>query len=461
MPVPSPDKPKLLIVEDDPTLRKQLQWALMDHALCFAEDQPSALAAFKKELPQVVILDLGLPPEPNAATVGLEILRAILTLKPTTKVIVSSGNEERTNAIEAIRSGAYDFYPKPVDQDVLRVIIDRAWNSFQLEEELLQLRDGIRPDSSFFGVVSSSPDMQKVCTLAERVANSSVSVVITGETGTGKDMMARAIHAASPRASGPFVAINCAAIPHNLLESELFGHEKGAFTGAHTQVIGKVEQANKGTLFLDEIGDMPIMLQSKLLRFLQDRMVERIGGRKAIPVDVRVLAATNQDLAQMMKEGTFREDLYFRLNEVSISIPPLRMRPGDAVLIASHLLKKAQLTMDKTVKGFTREALECIEAYPWPGNVRELENRIRRAVVMADQGYITVADLDLENAATEKPEGTVPTLKEVREDAERRLLSRTLALTGNNIQEASRLMGVSRPTLYALMKNLNFGKTAT
>lgn len=459
MPTPSPDKPKLLIVEDDPTLRKQLQWALMDYPLCFAEDQPSALAAFKKELPQVVILDLGLPPEPNAATVGLEILRAILTLKPTTKVIVSSGNEERANAIEAIRSGAYDFYPKPVDQDVLRVIIDRAWNSFQLEEELLHLRDGIRPECSFFGVVSSSPDMQKVCTLAERVANSSVSVVITGETGTGKDMMARAIHAASPRASGPFVAINCAAIPHNLLESELFGHEKGAFTGAHAQVIGKVEQANKGTLFLDEIGDMPILLQSKLLRFLQDRMVERIGGRKTIPVDVRVLAATNQDLATMMKEGTFREDLYFRLNEVSINIPPLRMRPGDAVLIASHLLKKAQLTMDKTVKGFTREALECIEAYPWPGNVRELENRIRRAVVMADQGYITVADLDLEKVEPHSADGAVQTLREVREDAERRLLSRTLALTGNNIQEASRLMGVSRPTLYALMKNLNFGKT--
>ncbi len=460
MPTPSPDKPKLLIVEDDPTLRKQLQWALMDHPLCFAEDQPSALSVFKKEAPQVVILDLGLPPEPNAATVGLEILRAILSLKPTTKVIVSSGNEERANAIEAIRSGAYDFYPKPVDQDVLRVIIDRAWNSFQLEEELLQLRDGIRPDSSFFGVVSSSPDMQKVCTLAERVANSAVSVVITGETGTGKDMMARAIHAASPRASGPFIAINCAAIPHNLLESELFGHEKGAFTGAHTQVIGKVELANKGTLFLDEIGDMPIMLQSKLLRFLQDRMVERIGGRKSIPVDVRVLAATNQDLGEMMKEGTFREDLYFRLNEVSINIPPLRERPGDAVLIASHLLKKAQLTMDKSIKGFTREALECIEAYPWPGNVRELENRIRRAVVMADQGYITVADLDLEKVESANPEGTVPTLKEVREDAERRLLSRTLALTGNNIQEASRLMGVSRPTLYALMKNLNFGKSA-
>jgi two-component system, NtrC family, response regulator len=460
MPTPSPDKPRLLIVEDDPTLRKQLQWALMDHPLSFAEDQPSALAAFKKDLPQVVILDLGLPPEPNAATVGLEILRAILTLKPTTKVIVSSGNEERANAIEAIRSGAYDFYPKPVDQDVLRVIIDRAWNSFQLEEELLQLRDGMRPDASFFGVVSSSPDMQKVCTLAERVANSAVSVVITGETGTGKDMMARAIHAASPRASGPFIAINCAAIPHNLLESELFGHEKGAFTGAHAQVVGKVEQANKGTLFLDEIGDMPIMLQSKLLRFLQDRMVERIGGRKPIPVDVRVLAATNQDLALMMKEGTFREDLYFRLNEVSICIPPLRERPGDAVLIAAHLLKKAQLTMDKTVKGFTREALECIEAYPWPGNVRELENRIRRAVVMADQGYITVADLDLEKVEAESPEGAAQTLREVREDAERRLLSRTLALTGNNIQEASRLMGVSRPTLYALMKTLNFGKSA-
>ncbi len=460
MPVTSPELPKLLIVEDDPTLRKQLQWALMEHPLVFAEDRPTALAAARKEEPPVVILDLGLPPDPGGVSVGLDTLRAILAHKPTTKVIVSSGNSDRANALEAIRSGAYDFYPKPVDQDVLKVIIGRAWNSFQLEEEIIQLRNRMGTDNSFFGVVSASPAMQKACSLAERVASSNVSVVITGETGTGKDMMARAIHAASARADGPFIAINCAAIPQSLLESELFGHEKGAFTGAHAQVVGKVEQAHKGTLFLDEIGDMPLMLQAKLLRFLQDRMVERIGGRKPIPVDVRVLAATNQDLAQMMKDGTFREDLYFRLNEVAIAIPPLRERPGDAVLIATHLLSKAQATIGKAVKGFTREALECIEAYPWPGNVRELENRIKRAVVMSEQGYISIADLDLECAAPQCPQDNLPTLKQVREDAERELLTRTLALTGNNIQEASRLLGVSRPTLYALMKTLNFGKSA-
>ncbi len=458
MPPASPDKPKLLIVEDDPGLRKQLQWALGDFPLLFAEDRAGAVALFRKEEPPVVILDLGLPPDPGGVTEGLETLRALLAHRPATKVIVSSGNDERANAIEAIRAGAYDFYPKPVDEDVLRVILDRAWNGFQLEAELMQLKSGLRPENSFFGVVSACPAMQKVCALAEKVAASNVSVVITGETGTGKDVMARALHAASARAAGPFVAINCAAIPQNLLESELFGHEKGAFTGAHAQVAGKVEQAHKGTLFLDEIGDMPLMLQAKLLRFLQERLVERIGGRKAIPVDVRVIAATNQDLGQMMKEGTFREDLYFRLNEVAISIPPLRERPGDAVLIATHLLKKAQVAMDKAVKGFSREALECIDAYAWPGNVRELENRIKRAVVMADQGLIGVADLDLECAAPQDPADTLPTLREVREEAERRLLSRTLALTNNNIQEASRLLGVSRPTLYALMKTLNFSK---
>jgi two-component system NtrC family response regulator len=448
---------KLLIVEDDQGLRKQLQWALSDYTLLFAANRTEALTVFRREEPQLVLLDLGLPPDVDNATEGLATLRSILALRPLTKVIISSGNEDRRNAVEAIDRGAYDFYAKPADQDVLKIIIERAWNSYQLEWELGQIKNSGMGTEDKGGMIAASAEMTKVCVLAEKVAGSDVGVVITGESGTGKDVLARAIHRWSPRRTHPFIAINCAAIPENLLESELFGHEKGAFTGAIAQVIGKCEQANKGTLFLDEIGDMPAPLQAKLLRFLQEKCIERVGGRKSIQVDVRVLAATNKDLRTMMREGTFREDLFFRLNEVSISLPPLRERSGDAALIATSLLSQSPLAREKGIKGFTGEALHCIAAYPWPGNVRELENRIKRAVVMANHGYIGPEDLDLEPVGAET-EAAVPTLREVREDAERRALSRTLSLTGNNILEASRLLGVSRPTLYALMKALNFTK---
>ncbi len=456
--MPASNKPRILVIEDDPGFRTQLRWALADYETHLAEDRPSGLTVFRREEPEVVILDLGLPPDRDNASEGLAALRAIMSFRPITKVIIASGNENRQNALEAVSLGAYDFYSKPVDQDILKVIIERAWNSYLIEAELQELKDGVREGQSFSGLIAASPQMLKTCHLAERVASSDVGVVITGESGTGKDVMARAIHGWSPRRPNPFVAINCAAIPENLLESELFGHEKGAFTGAIGQVIGKIELADKGTLFLDEIGDMPLALQAKLLRFLQEKTIERVGGRKTIPVNVRVIAATNRDLRAMMKDGTFREDLFFRLNEVGIAIPPLRDRGGDAVLIATYLLKKLGKSLDRSVKGFTQDARTKIETYSWPGNIRELENRIKRALVLADQGYITVDDLDLDNDSEFDDKSKLPTLRQVREDAERSAVSRALAVTDHNIQEASKVLGISRPTLYALMKVLHIVK---
>jgi two-component system NtrC family response regulator len=454
MPTGPSDSPKILVVEDDPGLRAQLKWALSDFDLSLAEDRPSAIAAFRREEPSIVIMDLGLPPDRDNASEGLAALREILALRPLTKVIIASGNQDRRNALEAIGMGAYDFYSKPVDQDILKVIIGRAWNSYCLEEELEQVREGLTGGESS-GLIGACPEMLKIRHLAQRVAKSDVSLLISGESGTGKDVLARAIHGWSLRRDEPFVAINCAAIPENLLESELFGHEKGAFTGAVGRVIGKIEVANKGTLFLDEIGDMPLALQSKLLRFLQDKIIERVGGRQSITVNVRVLSATNRDLAAMMRRGTFREDLYYRLNEVGIVLPPLRERPGDAVLIALHLFEKHRRNASQPLKGFSPAALSKIASYPWPGNIRELENRVKRGIVLADQGYVMPEDLDLPAQGDgEEPAGSLPTLRQVREDAERKIVNMTLAVTDNNIQEASKILGVSRPTLYALMKAL-------
>jgi two-component system NtrC family response regulator len=444
---------KVMIVEDDQGLRTQLRWALSDYQVFLAEDRPSALALLRKEEPNVVILDLGLPPDRDGATEGLAVLRAVLAFRPTIKVIVASGNEDRRNALEAISLGAYDFYPKPVDQEVLKIIIDRAWNSHQLEEEVRHLRE-TESRAPFRGLIANSPEMLKTCRMAERVASSDVSVMITGESGTGKDVLANAIHQASARKSRPFVAINCAAIPENLLESELFGHEKGAFTGAIRQVIGKIEQADGGTLFLDEIGDMPVALQAKLLRFLQDKKIVRVGGRVPIDVNLRVISATNQDLRTMMRDGRFREDLFYRLNEVGLAVPPLRDRPGDAVLIAHFLLKHLRADLDRDVKGFSPEALLRIDQYSWPGNVRELENRIKRAIVLTNEKYIGIEDLDLTvESATDGTEET--SLHRAREMAERKAIGRALALADNNISEAARLLGVTRPTLYDLIKSLD------
>jgi two-component system NtrC family response regulator len=443
---------KILIVEDDLGLRTQMKWALAEFTVFVAEDRPMALALLEKEHPSVVILDLGLPPDPNGASEGLATLEEILRQDRFAKVVVASGNEERSNALRAVSLGAYDFYPKPVDPEVLRLIINRAMHLRELEEE--NERRARAEASPLAGLVGSSPQMLSICRTAERVATANIALLITGESGTGKEVLARTIHDLSPRAGRSFVAINCAAIPDNLLESELFGHEKGAFTGAVKQTIGKVEQAHLGTLFLDEIGDMPLPLQAKLLRFLQNRTIERIGGRKEIEVDVRVLSATNCDLATMMKEGGFREDLYYRLNEVSIHIPPLRERPGDAVLLAKFFLAKYTKDFQSPPKTFTADALSAIGSYRWPGNVRELENRVKRSMLMADGKGITAADLDLgmENPAEAAP---MPTLRQIRQQAEVEAVTRALALTDNNVSDAAQLLGVSRPTLYELMRTAN------
>ncbi len=444
----------ILIVEDDPGLRSQMRWALADMEgaeVLVAEDRESALAAVRKDEPGVVVLDLGLPPDPNGASEGLAALESILSFKPETKVIIATGNEERQNALKAVSLGAYDFYPKPVDVDVLRLIIDRAIHLHALEDEIRRLSQTQR-SAPFDGIIAASAEMLQACLVIERVAESEVSVLITGESGTGKEVLARALHESSGRRNGPFVAINCAAIPENLLESELFGHEKGAFTGAVKQTIGKVEKADGGTLFLDEIGDMPLALQAKLLRFLQDRVIERVGGRTEIKVDVRIVSATNQALKDLISEGRFREDLFYRLDEVGVHIPPVRDREGDAVLLAKFFLQQHSKNLDRSVKGLTSDALAAIAGYEWPGNVRELENRMKRAVVLAEGKLITGADLGL-TAAEDTP--AFPTLKQARERAEMDILARALELSDNNVSAAAKLLGVSRPTLYDLMKTYN------
>jgi len=443
-------KRTILVVEDDPGLRTQMKWALADLNVITADTRESALAAFDAHKPPVMVLDLGLPPNPNGASEGLATLEAVLGRQPLTKVIIASGNEERENALRAISLGAYDFYPKPVDPQVMLLIIRRALHLFDLEAENQRL--AAQKVSPLIGLVASSPKMVQLFRMVERVADANIGVLITGESGTGKEMFARAIHDTSQRANKPFVAINCAAIPDNLLESELFGHEKGAFTGAVKQTIGKVEQATTGTLFLDEIGDMPLPLQAKLLRFLQNRTIERVGGRKEIEVDVRVLSATNCDLEAKMKDGSFREDLYFRLNEIGLHIPPLRDRDGDAVVLSKFFLNKYAKEMNRPRLTFNSDALNAIAAYPWPGNVRELENRVKRSMLMADGKSITVEDLGL-------PTGSeitlMPTLKQVREKAEAEAVHLALAMTDFNISDAAQLLGISRPTLYELMRAFN------
>lgn len=437
---------KVLVVEDDAGLRTQLKWTLADFNILMADNREAGQTLFERERPPVVVLDLGLPPDPNGASEGLALLEAMLTREPLTKVIVASGNEERANSLRAITLGAYDFYPKPIEPAVLLLIINRALRLHDLEAENLRLAK--QSSTPLAGLVASSAPMIQLCRMVERVASANISVLITGESGTGKEVFARAIHDLSPRSDKMLIAINCAAIPETLLESELFGHEKGAFTGAVSQVVGKVERANGGTLFLDEIGDMPAALQAKLLRFLQSRVIERVGGHKQIEVDVRILSATNSDLTAKIKEGTFREDLYYRLKEVSIHVPPLREREGDAVLLAKYFLDKYTSTFKQPHKRFSPEALSAIAAYSWPGNVRELEGCVKRAVLMADGKNINASDLDLPAGA-----GNIlmPTLREIREKAEEGALRRALALTDNNISHAAQLLDVSRTTMYDLM----------
>jgi two-component system NtrC family response regulator len=442
---------RLLVVEDDEGLRRQLRWSLEGYAVLQAEDREGAIAALRAQEPPVVLLDLGLPPDPHGVGEGFATLETILTLAPTTKVVVMTGQEGRAHAVRAVGMGAYDYYQKPVEADELGLIVARAFHLAALEAENLRLL-AADPAQRLPGIIGLSPTMQEVCRMVERVAPADISVVLLGESGTGKELVARALHELSPRGGGPFVAINCAAIPDNLLESELFGYERGAFTGAVKQTPGKIELASGGTLFLDEIGDLPLPLQVKLLRFVQERVVERIGGRREIPVDLRLVCATHRDVPQLVATGAFREDLYYRLAEVTVSIPPLRRRAGDAVLLARHLLGHYNAQLGRSVAGFSDDALEAIDAHAWPGNVRELQNRMKRAVIMAEGKRITAADLELQHVAGE-PEPL--NLKEVRERAETEALRRALAQTKGNISRTAKLLGISRPTLYDLMRQHN------
>lgn len=441
---------KLLIVEDDEGLQRQLRWAYDDYEVLVASNRDAAINLLRSEEPPVVTLDLGLPPDPNGVTEGFATLETILSLKPETKVIVASGHGARESALRAIASGAYDFYQKPVDIDQLGLIVRRAFQLHDIETENRKLEERAGEDQTVLGtMITGAPEMMKVARTIERVANTGVSVMLLGASGTGKELLARGLHAASNRAGGAFVAINCAAIPENLLEAELFGYEKGAFTGAIKTTEGKIELAHGGTLFLDEVGDIPLPLQVKLLRFIQERVIERIGGRKPIAVDTRIVSATHQDLPVMIKAGSFREDLYYRLAEIVVRIPSLAERHGDSVLLAKHFLHRFAREMNPQVKGLSPGALAAIDEWPWPGNVRELENRMKRAVIMADGKLVTAEDLDLEP----RTDAALPVnLKSARELADRRAIRQALARTDNNISGAAKLLGISRPTLYDLMK---------
>lgn len=444
------DKLKLLIVEDDPGLQSQMRWALADrHDVFVAGERMEALDIVAKELPSMVILDLGLRPDPDGASEGLATLQATLEARPDTKVIIASGNEERENAVRAISIGVYDFCAKPVDIEILSLIIERAWHVYRLEAENRQLQK-TGASSPFGTIISEDPEVHRACRTIEKVAATDITVLVTGESGTGKELLARALHDTSARAGNTFVAINCAAIPETLLESELFGFEKGAFTGAAKQTIGKIEMADQGTLFLDEIGDLPRSLQAKLLRYLQDRVVERLGGRRQIPVDVRIVCATNQDLEAMMAESTFREDLYYRVNEIHVHIPPLRDRQGDVVLLAHYFLDRFNVQYKKSIRGFSPSAIVALGSHRWPGNVRQLENLVKKAVIMTEGKTIRPEDLDIGGAADS---GAMLTLKEVRDRAERRHVQEVLAATDGNVSKTAKLLGVSRPTLYDLLQN--------
>lgn len=442
-------RPVLLIVEDDVGLQRQLRWAYEGYEIVVASNRAQALDAVRAYEPAVVTLDLGLPPDPDGVTEGFATLRDILAMKPDTKVIVASGHDARESALKAIADGAWDFYAKPIDIDTLGLIVGRAFHVHALETENRRL--AARVDTSGFGgLISASPEMAVVTRTLERVAPANVSVMLLGASGTGKELLARGLHDASPRARGNFVAINCAAIPETLLESELFGHEKGAFTGAIKTTPGKIEQAAGGTLFLDEIGDVPLALQVKLLRFLQERVIERVGGRKAIPVDTRIVCATHQNVDAMVANGRFRDDLYYRLAEIVVRIPPLAERTGDAVLLARHFVTRYTLAMNPVVTGLAPDARSAIDGWNWPGNVRELENRIKRAVIMADGKLVTATDLDLDGKAEE---AAALNLRTARELADRKAIRQALARADGNISGASRLLGISRPTLYDLLKS--------
>jgi two-component system NtrC family response regulator len=449
--------PTLLLVDDDPEIRDQMKWALAsDYELLEASDRPSALAHVRQAMPQLVLLDLGLPPDTDGASEGLAILRETMQLNPMAKVIVVTGNSDRAKAIAAIESGGYDFIEKPVQLDVLKIVLQRAAYLSNLEQEnrALQQQAG---QNDFEGLMGNSAQMQDVFRMIRRVGPSDVPVLITGESGTGKELVARAIHRQSGRKGQAFVAINCGAIPETLLESELFGYEKGAFTGATQQRKGRIEGARGGTLFLDEIGDIPLGLQVKLLRFLQDHEIQRLGGKETIAVDARILAATNVDLQKAISEGRFREDLYYRLCVVTIAVPALNERGSDIALLSRTFLTKFAEEQKKPLKGFTPQAMQALAAYNWPGNVRELENRIKRAVVMAEGKYVTPGNLELKDPSSSEEEAS--TLRASRDGRERDLVRLAMEKADGNVSRAAAELGISRPTLYQLLARYGLKKT--
>jgi two-component system, NtrC family, response regulator len=448
-------KPKLLIVEDDDEIRAQMKWALaQDYEILLAHDRPSALELFRSTRPAVVLLDLGLPPRPGTPEEGLAALGELLVMDNLAKIVIVSGQGERTNALQAIGTGAYDFLCKPVAMEELTLLLKRCFHVAILERQYREMQQKVNGEA-FDGMLGTNARMQSVFEAIRKVATSEASVLILGESGTGKEMAARAIHQRSARKDGPFVAINCSAIPETLIESELFGHEKGAFTGAHMQRKGRIESANGGTLFLDEIGEVPLPIQVKLLRFLQEQCIERVGGRQEIQVDTRVIAATNADLKKGMLDGTFREDLFYRLAVVQLLLPPLRDRGDDIVLLANSFLQQFAAQNNKTGLSFAAEAVRGLSRHSWPGNVRELQNRVRRAVIMGSDKRLTVEDLEL-TASPTSPQGT--SLKEARESLEREMVQQSLKKHGGKITSAALELGISRPTLYELMAKLGLQK---
>ncbi len=446
---------KLLIVDDDLGIQKQLKWCLSDYKCLFAGNREQAISALRLHEPKVILLDLGLPPDADNASEGLLALEQILTLSPFTKVIVITGNEEHEVALQAIAKGAYDFYQKPLDADVINVIVSRAFSLANIELENREMRElgGVET-----GIIGNSEVMEKLRHMVKRIAPTEITALLLGESGTGKEVIARAIHRQSDRIKKNFVAINCASIPETLLESELFGFEKGAFTGAHKTTKGKIEMAEGGTLFLDEIGDMPFNLQAKLLRFLQERVIERIGGREEIAVNVRVVCATNQNLLQMVEEKAFREDLYYRISEMVMPIPPLKDRDYDVIILAKYFLLQYSKDYNAKIKGFSDDAIEALKSYPWPGNIRELQNKIKSAVIMAATPQVSSDDLGF-FALTDAPKGPDLNLRIVREKAECKALKRSYLLADGNMSKTAELLGITRPTLYGLVEKYGLDLT--
>jgi len=449
----APRHAPLLIVEDDLALQKQLKWSLDRFESVTADDVASAVLQFRRNNPAVVTMDLGLPPDRDSVSEGFKCLEKLLELDPGVKVIVLTGQNDQDNALRAIRMGAYDFLAKPVDPDVLALTVERAYRLYELQQENRRLQMQQSSDV-FSGLVTRDPGMQRVCRMIEKVAPSDATVLLLGESGTGKEVLAQGLHDASKR-KGRFVAINCAAIPETLLESELFGYEKGAFTGATKSTLGKIETANGGTLMLDEIGDLPMPLQAKLLRFLQERVIERVGGRQEIPIDVRVVGATHQDLKARIADGRFREDLYYRLAEIVVEIPPLRERLGDPVLLSHAFARRFATEMRRPVPTLSDDAVRALEVHRWPGNVRELQNMLKRAVIMAEDDRITAADLGLRASEAPADDSATLDLRTVRDNAERQAIITALARTDGNIVRAAELLGISRPTLYDMINRLN------